>query len=599
MVNVQRICVFLSLLLLVPLAVADSTSDRVDHLFERWDKPASPGVALAVISNGQIVYSHGYGLASLEYGVRISPKTVFHIAFLSKQFTAFAIQLLVQDGRVSLDDDVRKYVPELQIKSSIKVRHLLHHTSGLRDQWDLLSLAGLRLDDVITEDDILGMLFQQRELNFAPGEEELYSNSGYTLLALIVKRVTGQSFAEFAQERIFKPLGMRDTHVQESYGMVVPGRAYSYERTTQGYRYVALSYSNWGATSVFTTVEDIARWDRNFETGQAGGPAVLAAMHVRGRLNNGREISYASGLVLGRYRALPIEEHTGSDAGYRADLLRFPEQHLTIAILANASDVNAVTLARGVADIYLEGTPALAPIASRPPEMAMSVSETAPFLGEFQMRPGFLLRFTSEGHQLMVQATGQPKFPMFASSDNTFFVKAFEASVMFDPPGNGGVIRRGTWRQNGQEIPIVRVMPYQPTEADLRACVGEFYSDELRTLYSLSMQDGRLFLRYPRGRLPLVPLTQDVFTAPSAIGKVEVRRNSAGLCRGLAITTVRVRNRNSPTTTVLDGQCSDGLSRWLTSATSKAVGSNDPPIHSFNSSCSEWVGSASAARNSS
>jgi CubicO group peptidase (beta-lactamase class C family) len=542
MVNVQRICVLLLVLMLVPLAEANDTSDRVDKLFERWDKAASPGASMAVMQNGQIVYSRGYGSASLEYRVPNSAKTVFHIASLSKQFTAFAIQLLVQDGRLSLDDDIRKYIPELQIQSSIKVRQLLHHTSGLRDQWSLLTLAGLRLDDVITEDDILGLLFQQRELNFVPGEEELYSNSGYTLLALIVKRVTGQSFAEFAQARIFKPLGMADTHVQESYGTVVPGRAYSYWRTAEGYRYVALSYSNSGATSVFTTVEDLARWDHNFETAQVGGPAVLSAMRARERLNNGREMNYAGGLMLNRYRTLPTEEHGGSDAGYRTELLRFPEQHLTVVILANASDVNARTLAHGIADIYLEGTPTLGPIATRPTELEVPVSDTAPFLGDFQMRPGFLLSFTSEGHQLMVQATGQPRFSMFASADNAFFTKAFEASVVFDPPGDDGRTRTALWMQEGRQMPLVRVTRDQPAESDLSACAGDFYSGELRTLYTLSVRGGRLFLRYPRGQVALTPVTRDVFSAPFPLGSVALRRNSAGLCSGLSITTDRVRN---------------------------------------------------------
>ena len=541
MVCARRVCLLLALLMIASAAVADDMSDQVDKLFERLGKPASPGASIAVIRNGQIAYSRGYGLASLEYGIRNSPKTVFHIASLSKQFTAFAIHLLVQDGRIALDDDIRKYVPEMQVQSPIQIRHLLHHTSGLRDQWSLLTLAGLRLDDVITEDDILGLLFQQRELNFAPGDEELYSNSGYTLLALIVMRVAGKPFAAFAKERIFAPLGMSDTHVQEGYGTVVPGRAYSYVRTKNGYRYVALSYSNSGATSVFTTVEDLARWDRNFDTAQVGGPAVLAAMRRRERLNGGREIAYASGLVLGRYRTLPTEEHGGADAGYRAEFLRFPEQHLTVALLANASDLNTPTLARRVADIYLAGTPALGPLETHPPEIERAVSGTAPFLGDFQLRPGFLLTFTSEAHQLMVQATGQPKHPMFASADSAFFLKAAEASVVFDTPAGDGVVATATWRQGGLEMPLVRVHREQPSEAELRACTGDFYSDELRTLYTLSVQDGRLLLRYPRGTVPLTPLTHDVFSARFPIGTVRLVRNPAGECNGLAITTGRVR----------------------------------------------------------
>jgi CubicO group peptidase (beta-lactamase class C family) len=536
-----------SLLLVLVLSLAhgtnaSETSDRVDKLFETWDKPASPGATLAVIKDGQIVYSRGYGLASLEYGVRNSAETVFHVASLSKQFTAFAIHLLVQEGRISLDDDIRKYVPEMKIRSTIKIRHLLHHTSGLRDQWSLLTLAGLRLDDVITEGDILGLLFDQRDLNFLPGEEELYSNSGYTLLALIVQRVAGQPFAQFAEQRIFLPLGMSNTRVQETYGTVVPGRAYSYFKGPTGYSYVALSYSNSGATSVFTTVGDLARWDWNLQTGKVSGQAVSKAMRELDRLNGGGDNNYASGLVLGRYRGLPTEEHNGADAGYRAELLRFPEQRLTVAILANASDVGATSLAYRIADMYLEGTPGLAPAPIGPTPIDLNVPGSASYLGDYQLRPGFLLSFTSEGHQLMVQATGQSKFVMDASADNAFFTRAFVASVVFDPPGADGLTRTATWKQRGQSSPLVRVARGQPADTELRACTGDFFSDELHAIYTLSVRDGALWLRYPRGSLALTPLTRGVFSAPFPIGTVIVQRNAAGQCESLAVTTGRVRN---------------------------------------------------------
>jgi CubicO group peptidase (beta-lactamase class C family) len=208
---------------------ADPAPAAIDRVFASWDKPDSPGLALAVVRGGKVVHSKGYGQANLEYGVPITPSTVFHAASLSKQFTAFAIQLLAQEGKLSLDDPARKYLPELQVEATppITIRHLLHHTSGLRDQWDLLTLAGLRMDDGITDNDIQGLLFAQKHLNFAPGQDFLYSNSGYSLLGLIVRRVSGQSLAAFTQERIFTPLGMKHTRFQESYGTLVMNRAYS------------------------------------------------------------------------------------------------------------------------------------------------------------------------------------------------------------------------------------------------------------------------------------------------------------------------------------------------------------------------------------
>lgn len=544
-------CLLLVLAPLAPLAArADSVSidpARIDKVFATWDKPDAPGVSLAVVQDGKIVYSHGYGLAHLEYGVRNTPSTVFHAASVSKQFTAFAIHLLAQDGKLSLDDEVRKYLPELQVQGPpITIRHLLHHTSGLRDQWNLLMMAGLRLDDVITESDILGLLWQQRQLNFAPGEEELYCNSGYTLLAQIVKRVSGQPLPAFAQERIFGPLGMKHTHFQDSYGALVKNRAYSYQRTREGWQYVALSYSNVGATSLMTTVEDLALWDRNLDTAQVGGAAVRAALLTHGRLNSGREIGYASGLATGSYRGLPVLEHGGVDAGYRAHVLRLPDQHLSVLLLGNASDLNTGELARRVADLYLEGMkglPGLESARTFPAEVELEARDIAPWLGDYEMRPGFVLSFTTEGKQLMVQATGQPKFPMFASADNRFFTKAFESSVTFDRPGTAGAsAATATWHQRGRDLPLKRVAREVPDAKTLQACVGDFYSEELRTLYRVSMQGDKLMMRYPRGELELKPFSRDVFTAAFPLGTVIFRRSGAGGCDGFGLSNGRVRD---------------------------------------------------------
>jgi CubicO group peptidase (beta-lactamase class C family) len=279
--------------------------EQVDQLFTKWDKVETPGAAIAIIKDGKIIYSRGYGMANLEYDIPNTPATVFHIASVSKQFTAFAIYLLERENKLSLDDDVRRYLPELHdFGKAITIRQLLHHTSGLRDQWNLLALAGWRLEDVITQQDVLGLIWRQKELNFAPGEQMLYSNTGYTLLGLIVERVSGTSLSKFTQERIFQPLGMTHTHFQDDYGSLVKNRAYSYYTQEGGYKYIALSYSTVGPTSLFTTVEDLARWDQNFYDGRVGGEMVLDKMQAKGQLNNGRDINYASGLVIDEYRGL-------------------------------------------------------------------------------------------------------------------------------------------------------------------------------------------------------------------------------------------------------------------------------------------------------
>jgi len=358
---------------------------------------------------------------------------------------------------------------------------------------------------------------------------------------LIARRVSGQSLDAFAQARIFGPLGMKDTHFHESYGTLVKGRAYSYRRSGDGWRYVALSFSNVGATSLFTTVEDLARWDANFHDARVGGAPVLAAMLVRGRLNNGRETNYASGLSNAHYRGLPVVEHGGVDAGYRAHTLRLMQPRLSVLLLGNAANLNTVNLTRQVADIYLEGTPGLEAQRAFPAEVELEARDITPYLGDFEMRPGMLLNFSLEGNRLTVQATGQPRFPLFAAAGNRFFTKAFESEVSFDNPTTNEAVTTALWKQGGRELPLKRVVRETPAAEALQPCVGEFYSEELRTLYAVSMRNGKLVMRFPRGERELTPLTRDTFSTGAPIGTVSFQRGDKG-CDGFALTTGRVRN---------------------------------------------------------
>jgi len=334
---------------------APTESGRVDQLFTPWDRDGSPGAAVAVMQDGAIIHERGYGLAQLEYSIPITPSTVFHVASVSKQFTAYAVAMLAQEGKLSLDDDIRIHLPDLpDFGASITIRHLIHHTSGLRDQWVLLGMAGWRLDDVITRDQILRLVKRQRELNFTPGDENLYCNTGYTLLAEIVSAVTGQPFPEWAAEHIFHPLGMTSTHFHDDHQLVVPNRAYSYaEQAEGGFRKSVLSYATVGATSLFTTVEDLAKWIRNLDEAQLGGPALAELMHTRGVLNNGDTLSYAFGLGIGEHRGLRTVGHSGADAGFRSYVVRYPDEHFAVVILSNLASFDPSSMARRVAEIYL------------------------------------------------------------------------------------------------------------------------------------------------------------------------------------------------------------------------------------------------------
>ena len=268
-------------------------SARVDRLFAEWDKPGSPGCALAVMRDGHIVHERGYGMADLDHNVKITPTTVFHVASMSKQFTAASVLMLAQQGKLSLDDEAKKYVPELpDFGVPITLRQLLHHTSGLRDQWELLGLAGWRYSlDLITDADVLAVLSRQNALNFTPGSKYLYSNTGYTLLAQVVKHLSGQSFRSFTENRIFAPLAMSHSHFRDDHAEIVKGIAYGYAPHEGGFGLSVTNFDTVGATSLLTTVEDLALWDQNFYSARVGGEALVKQLQERGSLNDGTQIS--------------------------------------------------------------------------------------------------------------------------------------------------------------------------------------------------------------------------------------------------------------------------------------------------------------------
>lgn len=350
---------------------------EIDAVFADLDRPGSPGAAVSVIRDGQIIYSRGYGFAQIEHGVPVTPRTVFHVASVSKQFTAMAVTMLAAEGALSLDDPVQAhlgFVPEFEYP--VTVRQMIHHTSGIRDQWQLLGISGWRLDDVITTEQILRLMSRQRELNFVPGAEYLYSNMGYTLLAETAATVSGMSFPEFTATRIFGPLGMDRTHFHDDHEHLVPDRAYSYRpgptdedaeeedgggaegarETGPEFTKAVLSYANAGATSLFTTADDLVRWLDNFRHETVGGPQVMEMMKTRGILNSGDTIPYAHGLSVGEHRGLRTIGHGGADAGFRTQAIWYPEPNVGVVVLTNVANGNPGGRARQVAEIVLAGT---------------------------------------------------------------------------------------------------------------------------------------------------------------------------------------------------------------------------------------------------
>jgi len=362
--------VFLYLILSMPLlsgnaGAADKTFTRIDTLFSEWDKPNSPGCALAIVENGKIIYKKGYGMASLDHGIPIKPNTVFRTGSIGKQFTAACILILEHKGKLSLDDNIRTYLPEMpEYKRPITIRHLIHHTSGIREYESLQRMGGELTDQGHhTNEDIMALLARQKGLDFQPGEKFQYSNGGYTLLAVIIQRVSGTTIAEFAKEHIFDPLGMTNTFILENNRVVVKNRATGYGRVDDHFEVYETLNESTGDGAVFTTVEDFFHWDQNFVHNKLDCPDFTEKMLAVGRLSDGHDavmgysdfqFKYAFGLVRFKYRGVNAFGHGGSYVGFRAHFMQFPDQKTSIILMSNLANINPTDLSHKIADILLE-----------------------------------------------------------------------------------------------------------------------------------------------------------------------------------------------------------------------------------------------------
>ena len=540
---------FLFLFLTGPAAAAQDAwspelAAKVDKVFERMDKPASPGCALAVVRDGRVVYARGYGMANLDHDIVITPSTVFHVASVSKQFTAAAILLLAREGKLSLDDEVRKHVPELpDFGTTLTIRHLIHHTSGLRDQWELLILAGWRYSlDLITDDDVLQVMSRQKDLNFPPGSEHLYCNTGYTLLATIVKRVSGQTFREFTDARLFKPLGMTRTFFRDDHAEIIKGQAYGYVPARDTFRLSVTNFDTAGATSLHTTVEDLALWDRNFYDGRVGGRALLDDLLKKGVLSNGEELAYASGLVHGTYRGLATVGHGGSDAGYRSDFVRFPAERFSVVCLCNLSTSNPSELTRRVVDIVLEGKlgPAPAPAADDRPAVTPSAEELARSEGLYWQRGTDNYRKLAAKNGSLEIVYGQSGTALKAVGSGRF---AGRASDLVIEAGADGRRRLTETVRGGTAKPAVfeAVNLFDPTPAQAAAYTGTYHGEEIEPTYRVEVTDGRLSLRRLKvSPVTLEPLNRDVFRGSS--GTLRFSRDAKGRVSGFTLSNGRIRN---------------------------------------------------------
>ena len=520
---------------------------KVDTIFSAYDKPDSPGCALGVIKDGKLIYTRGYGRANLEHGIANGSNIVYDIGSSSKQFAAASIVLLAQQGKLSLDDDVRKLIPELPAyQKPVTIRHMLNHTSGLRDYLTLFSLAGVDFDSTTGDKEALNIIVRQKQLNFAPGDDWLYSNSGFFLLSQLVKRASGKTLAQFAKEHIFDPLGMKNTHFHDNHTMIVPKRATGYAPAPSGFRIEMSNFEQTGDGAVYTTIEDLLLWDQNFYQPKVGGQAMLDQLQMLGALNNGKKLDYALGLFVDEYKGLRRVHHGGSWAGYRAELMRFPAQKFTVACLCNLATANPTNLATKVAAIYLanefkaseEKKAAAAPV----PTITLSEEQLKDKVGLYRLAAsGEVRRITLRDGKLRIDSFSPPiellplsahrfraNTPNAGASTELSFEKAASGKWLLNLPRNNRVDA------------FESVEAFAPSTQQLADFAGSYYSEELDTTWRVAVEDGKLMVTDRNDqKLALTPTYRDAFTGRF---QTEFSRDAQGRVNGFVVHAGRIRH---------------------------------------------------------
>ena len=521
-----------------------SQNSKVDAIFEKYNSNSDPGCAVSVIHNGQVVFTKGYGLANLEYDIGITPSTVFDIASVSKQFTGFAISTLLQEGKIALDDDIRKYLTEVpDFGKKITIRHLIHHTSGLRAWPQTLNVAGWRWDEVFSFQDIMRMVKNQKELDFDPGTQHMYSNTGYNLLAAIVEKVSGKSFREWTDENIFAPLNMNSSHFLDDHKMVIKNLAYSYNRPGDEFAKSSTGLTAYGSSSLFTTVEDLSKWVINFDKQIAAKNPVYTRMLEDGVLNNGEKVGYGYGLGFGVEGELKTVSHTGGWAGYRTVIMNFPDEKFSCIILSNAADFNSYGSSLDVAKLFLKekfkAKDKTTDSIKDMPTVTVDTSVAKKATGMYQLGEGWYVTITLEDGQLMTQANGEDKFQMKSKSDSVYWIDAYDASMTFVKDKNGDVNSlRYRWIDSAK-----KVIPLQVDIGEFSNYAGTYYSEELSTEYKVDVMDGKLMIHHMRlGDFELQPdpITADQFTCQMAL--VRFVKNDQKKLIGFRLSGGRVKN---------------------------------------------------------
>ena len=535
--------------ILVNEKLATEPDKKVDQIMTPYSGEDVPGAAVMVMKDNNIIFSEAYGMANLTYDIPFTVETPTNIGSTSKQFTAFAIQLLADQGKLSLDDDIRKYFPELpDFGKTVSIRNLLTHTSGYREFLNALAMTGRDLSSKLDREIMLKLIKNQPELQNDPGSEWNYNNTGFALMAALVEKVTDTPFPQWMKENVFKPLEMNNTMVRLDQNQIVPNRAAGYGLSKDGgYEELQDLGGAMGAGGIYTTLKDLSKWINNFDDPKVGNKKILKEMMTPYVLTSGDTTNYGLGLFIEDYKGLKRIQHGGSDVAHRSMLMYFPEIDAAVITQSNNAGFGS-NFANEIADIYFSEY--------MEDEEKDEVNEDAEAIdfdyapenfeklaGRYELvkAPGFVIHFKRDGDRIYSQATGQPELDLKAESDSVFVVKKINAKITFHL-NEKGTADSLTLHQNGEHI--AKKITWQPEIEELQEYTGEYFSDEIKTMYTISMDEEKLFLEtyLMADKIPLTPADKDSFGAGFPISEISFKRNDEGKITGFYASNGRARN---------------------------------------------------------
>jgi len=529
------------------LRAAPADWEALDALLEPYQKTDAPGISLAVSIDGQPVYHRWAGQADLALDVPIDADTRFNIASVSKQFTAFAIMMLADEGKLTLDQNVREIIAELEARPTpVTIRHLLNHTSGLREANSLLQLTGAWESSPFLQARSLDLILRQRGGNFPAGQRQEYSNTGYQLLAEIVARVSGQSFTEFMRKRIFEPLGMEETFVRTDHDQIIDDLAVGYKPAGDGFAEAHMLAATYGSTGIVSSPYDLLRWAHAFETGEIGGTNVLDAMSARSKLPDGRRAIATNGQEYRDFRGLDTWSHGGSTGGFRSFLLRIPEAGMAIVVMSNRSDFLKAAFAFDVAEALLAARLEPEPATDFIPEVGTALDR---YVGDYRLFAGTVFSLRRDGDDLTFATFGKDAAsPLPQIGKGVFMLNpATQLRLEFHDFADGHATEM-RWQVSADGFipaPRVALQPVPQTPLDIKEIAGSYYCETLQQVVTLFETGGELWLRTGDGnRILLERYQRDMFRAegPGSVSRVEIMRENGGLISGILVSTALADN---------------------------------------------------------